>query len=234
METDAAVPPATPATPPAAVTPPVTPAPTPPAAAAPAPGPAAPTTAAEATVDQNWLKERLARERRAGIKAAGFESEEEARAAAEERRAAAEAKKTAETKAAEAAELNRQLKARADSVTALLDEQAKDAFAALTDAQKAAVRLQAADDAPAEDRIKAIRVVRALAATLSSPPSATPAPATTTPAPPATDTAPGRTAPSGGTGSPPNHRAQYEQLSKSNPFEAAKYASEHPEAYKNA
>lgn len=242
-------PPAVSAATPTPVTPPITP---PVAAALPAPAPTpAPTptptlAASDGQVDQNWLKERLSRERLKGIKAAGFDSEEEAKAAAAAAKAAAEAKKTAEERMAEFQQLNTQLKGRADAITALLTEQATDAFNTLTDAQKAAVRLQAADDAPAEDRIKAIKLVRALSASISmaapvAPVTATPpaAPASAapttpvTPSAPAVDTAPGRTQPNGGTGSPPNHRTIYEDLSKTNPFAAARYAAEHPESYKS-
>lgn len=196
------------------------------------------------------LKARLERERKVQLKQLGFESEEEAKAAAQASRQAAEAKKSAEQKALEAQQLATNLQKRADSLQTLLNDQAADAFSTLTEPQKAAVRMLAADDADAEDRLKAIRAVRKLsegqasattaaatqttqvAPATTAPAATAPAATTTTPvaapaaAPPAT-TAPGATAPPSATTSPIDHRAEYLRQREKNPFAAAEYGLSH-------
>lgn len=98
----------------------------------------------------------------------------------------------------------------------------------LTPEQQAAVRTQVADDADPELRMKAIRLVRALTPkgvqthTASAQTATTTAPAASaqavaTPA----NTAPPAAAPGAAAVSQPNHRAAYEQLKSTNPFEAA-------------
>lgn len=244
------VPPAAPAAQPAAVTPPA-PAAVQPAVAQPstvpassAAVPAAPKLANdEANVDPNWFKPRLERERKSAFKAAGFDSEDEAKAAAKALKDQKEAEKATTQKLVEAQALMGQLKGRSDAITALLEEQATETFGALTEAQKAAVRIQAADDAPAEDRIKAIRQVKAMAAALGgATPTTQAAPATAqpaaapavaapaTPAAPLANTAPGRVAPASGDTSQPDHRSIYQTLSNKNPFAAAQYGLANPDA----
>jgi hypothetical protein len=209
------------------------------APAAPAVAPAA--TKEPAPGDPAWLAPRLDAAERAALRKAGFETPEEARAAADAIKAQKESQKSLETKLAEAQAIQEKLKGRSDAIATLLNEQVADSFAGLTEAQKTAVRLQAADDAPAEDRLKAIRQVKALTAALSQAAPQTAAPPATAAAQPApavappANTAPGRTAPSGEATSPPNHRAVYEQLQQTNPFQAAQYGLLHgAEVYKPA
>jgi hypothetical protein len=195
----------------------------------------APVKTEPAPGDPAWLAPRLESAKLAVLRAAGFETEAEAKAAADAIKAQRDSQKTIETQLAEAKLHSDKLKGRADAITALLTEQVTENFGALTEAQKTAVRLQAADDAPAEDRLRAIRQVKAMAAALAgtAPPPAAVVPAPAAAAPPA-NTAPGRTAPAGGDTSQPNHRAVYEDMSKSNPFAAAQYATQNPDAYKTA
>lgn len=206
-------------------------------AAAPAAVPAVPALASsDAAVDPNWFKPRLERERKATLKAAGFDSEEDAKAAAKALKDQREAEKALATKLAERdAELT-QTKTRAQQLEASTKEYAGRMMIGLTEAQKNAVAAIAGDDAAAQ--IKAIMALtptwakeEAAAAAVvaaTTPAVGTPAPAVAQPAaaPPA-NTAPGRTAPVGGDTSAPNHRAVYDELKKTNPFAAADYALQH-------
>lgn len=237
------VPPAAPAaaTPPAVVTPPAPAAVSPPAmipAAAPVAVPAAPPLASsDAAVDPNWFKPRLERERKATLKAAGFDSEEDAKAAAKALKDQREAEKALATKLAERDVELTKTKTRAEQLEAATKEYAGRMLIGLTEAQKKAVSDIAGDDPAAQ--IKAITAltptwakeeaaaVAAVAA--AAPPAVATAPVAAAPAaaaPPA-NTAPGRVAPVGGDGSPPNHRAVYEKLKETNPFAAADYAMRH-------
>lgn len=233
--------PATPATPPAAAPAPVTITPIvhakPPVLAT-----------DDSQTDPNWLANRLARERSKALTAAGFASEEEARQAAAAIKAQKEAEKATLTKLTERDEELKRVKTRAEQLESATREYAARMMAPLSEAQKKAVGDLAGDDPSAQ--IKAITVLTptwaqqakeaadaaaATAGTTTTAPATPAAPAApVTPKTPAPDTAPGRTAPQGGDTSQPNHRQVYESLVATNPFAAAKYGAEHPEAYKSA
>jgi hypothetical protein len=193
--------------------------PPPPAAVAPT-APAAP-VAPTPEVDPQWLPKRLERERAAALKAAGFDSPEAARAAADAIKAKADADKSAEQRANEAAALAASEKARADSLLAVTKEHAARMMVGLTPEQKAAVDALAGDD-PA----KQLQAITTLAPTWAK--NAPPAP----PAPqPGATTAPPAGAPNGNTPPPSDERGQYESARSSNPFAAASFGLSHPKIY---
>lgn len=233
-----------------AAAPPVTaPAVAPPPAAPPAPA-AAPELPAPPAGAEAWLKPRLERERAsartAAWKEAGFESEEDAKAAAKALREQREAEKAVAQKLAERdAELAR-VKSDAERLSAATREYAARMMFGLSDLQKKAVTDIAGDDPAAQ--IKAITVLtptwakeaeaqahaQAQQAAQAQQPAAPAAAPATPPASPAApvgggNTAPGRTAPVGGEGSPANHRAVYDELRQKNPFAAARYGETYPE-----
>ena len=191
------------------------------APAAPAPGtPPAPAPGTEPTVDPNWLKPRLERERKAALRAAGFESEADAKAAADAQRAAADAKKTAEQRATELTSQAASEKARADGLLAVATEHAARMMVGLTAEQQAAVKAIAGDD-PA----KQLSAIGAL-----TPTWAKQSPTTTTTEKPAT-TAPAATAPNGTTPAPTDPRGVYESQRSQNPFAAASFGMANPQVY---
>lgn len=194
--------------------------------ATPAAAPAAtPSPDVEPQSPPGWLKARLERERLAGLKAAGFDSEESAKAAADALKQKAEAEKTADQKAGEyKAKLDAEQAEKA-KLEATVAEHAGRMLLGLTPEQQAAVKAIAGDDAGAQLRaIGALQPTWAKArdAEAAAKPAPAPAPATTSPAP---------TAPNGTTTSPPDHRAVYAEMRSKNPFAAAQYAQQHPEAY---
>lgn len=232
-----ATPPAPPAiAPPAAVTPPA------PVAAADPPG-----------VDPTWLATRLERAKGTGreglLKELGADSLDAAKAAIAAAKAADEAKKSAEQRALEASNKVTQTEQALARTTALLKEQAGRMMMVLTQDQQKAVtefagedpqeQLRAihhfaplwakaaatsTDDAEMSDEeiakletdlaeVKAARAGKQPA--VSAPPAASPPPANTAPPPGAP--------PGNAPGSPPDHRAVYSQLTRTNPFKAAAY-----------
>lgn len=187
--------------------------------AAPPPA-AAPSQSAKTSSDSekpHWLDARLERERKAVLRDLGVEDVEAAKAALAELAAKREGEKSA---AQRAAELDAALKAERETVGAMRDALnafASGAMAALSEAQRAAVTAVAGDD-PA----KQVRTIEAMRPTWAASAAAPEAPAP--PSPPA-DTAPARGAPSDGGGvSPPDTRAVYDELRKTNPIIAARYA----------
>lgn len=192
------------------------PAPVAPAAAAP---PAAqPTKTSSDSEKPHWLDARLERERKAVLRDLGVDDVEAAKAALAELAAKREGEKSA---AQRAAELDAALKAERESAGAMRDALtafASGAMSALTEAQRAAVTAVAGDD-PA----KQVRTIEAMRPTWAASAQAPPLPAAAPPAP--ADTAPARSAPSdSGSVSPPDTRAVYEELRKTNPIIAARFA----------
>lgn len=181
-----------------------------------APLPAEPVDGSE----PNWLTQRLARERAATLKAAGFESEEAAKAAAKVISDQREAEKTVQQKLADRDAELAAAKARNASLEALNKERHGRAFSILTAAQKAAVVEIAGDDPMLQ-----LKAITALEPTWAKEAAAA-APVAAAPVVPAA-TAPGREAPASGDGSQPNHVAIYQSLKTTNPIMAARYATEH-------
>ncbi len=166
--------------------------------------------------EPHWLNARLERERASMLKKAGFESLEEAQASASELKVKREAEKTAADKAAEALGRAKKAESKEKALTEAVTEFASRQMMGLTEEQKAAVVLIAADD-PAQQ----LKAIAALAPTWVKPAEAAKA------APKAVDTAPPANAPSQASTSETNHKAQYEALYKSNPFAAAAYGLAH-------
>jgi hypothetical protein len=214
---------------------------TPPAAAAATPAVLTPPTppaaaAAPPAEDPNWLKPRLERERNAGVKQvlkeAGFESIEDAKAAATAAKAAADANKTATQKATELATQLSSQTARADALSAIATEHAARMMVGLTAEQQAAVKALAGDD-PA----KQLATIGALVPTwakadgdAASKAAATAAAAAAAKATTAS-TAPAGGAPNGATPVPTSPRGVYESQRNTNPFAAALFGIANPEVY---
>lgn len=215
--------PAPPAPPPVAATPPAPAAVAPPAAAATPPAPAA--TADPPGIDPQWLAGRLERAKGIGktdlLKELGADSLETAKAAIADSKAAAEARKTAEQRALEASNKATQTEQALARSTALLKEQAGRMLMVLTPDQQKAVTDYAGDDP--QEQLRAIHHFAPLWAKSAGTPPAPPAAAT----PPANTAPPPGAPPGNAPGSPPDHRAVYQQLSNSNPFKAAAYGLQH-------
>src|SRR6185312_4619231 len=124
----------------------------PPAPAAATPAPAATPQAAPAgqEKDPEWLPKRLERERKSQLKALGFDSEDQAKAAAQKAKADAEADKTTATKLAEANARAEQEAAKATRALAVANEHAARMMVGLTEAQKSAIQSIAGDDPVAQ------------------------------------------------------------------------------------
>lgn len=205
---------------------------TPAAAAAPAQAaPAAkvePTKPASGTDEPHWLKPRLEQAKASVLRELGVDDVEAAKKALADAKAKADAEKTAAEKAAEyKAKLDTEAAEKA-RLAATVAEHAARMLMGLTAEQQKAVKDIAGDDAAAQLRAigalqptwAAQRATQAAEAAAAAP--AAVAPATTSPAP---------SAPNGAVTSPPDHRAIYVELRRSNPFAAAAYAEQHPEAY---
>jgi len=191
---------------------------------APKPAPAAAAPAApqgEPSEKPSWLDARLERERRAVLKDLGIESVDDAKKSLAELHAKREAEKSAAQKAAELEASLKAEKAKGDEMAKAIGAFAKAKMAGLTDAQRAAVTAVAGEDAT-----KQLATIEALAPTWAAP-AASAATAPAAPAAPArpADTAPAPSAPSDGVGaSPPDPKAVYAELKKTNPVIAARYA----------
>ena len=189
--------------------------------------PPAPAHDTEPTTEPTWLKARLERERAKGLRDAGFESVDAAKAAADAIKAQDEAKKSAEQRAAESAAAVAAEKARADKLAAVATEHAARMMVVLTEAQQKAVRDVAGDDPAAQ--LHAIGVLAptwAKQEAAAAPPAQPPPPAATS-----TTTAPARSAPNGAAPSQPDPRSVYEQTRQSNPFAAAYFGASNPAVY---
>ena len=178
-----------------------------------APAAKPPTPAGE---DPSWIAPRLERERNTLLKQLGAESLDEAKKAIAAAKAAEEA---AKSDAQKRGELETRLKAELEEKQAMaeaLSAYAKSQMGALTEEQRNAVAAVAGND-PA----KQLKIIDALKPTWASAavPAAPAAP------PPPKDTAPAPAAPKDGSPSdPPDAKAIYEELQKSNPVLASRYA----------
>lgn len=203
-------------TPPGGAAPAASPAPQKPPAAAPQ-EPAAPPAAQPPGEEPGWLKPRLEQAQRAAqadlLKSLGAEKPEDL---------AAKLKRLDELETASLTEQERIQKQladltpraqRAESLEATVKQYATRELAGLTEAQQNAVKVLAG-----EDPSRVLTAIEQLKPTWV----ATPAPA----APPA-NTAPPAAAPAAATGSPVDHKAEFERLKQTNPFEAARYRIEH-------
>jgi len=168
--------------------------------------------------DPHWLNARLERERASMLKKLGFETLEEAQATASELKAKREAEKTAAEKAADALTRASKAESKEKALSEAVAEFASRQMIGLTVEQKAAVTVIAGEDPALQ--LKAIAALQptwakeAAAAVKAEPAKAV-------------DTAPPANAPSQTGTSETNHRAQYEALSKTNPFAAAAYGLAH-------
>lgn len=163
-----------------------------------------------------WLGPRLERERAKVLKDLGIESPEEAKKAIDAARAAAEAQKSDAQKRGELESTLKAERAAKQEMAAALDAYAKSQMGALTEAQRNAVAAVAG-----EDPAKQLKTIEALKPTWAG----AAAPAAPAAPPPVRDTAPAPAAPKDGAPSPPpDAKAIHEELQKSNPILAARYA----------
>lgn len=192
------------------------------------PAPVAAPSAPASNEDPHWLKPRLEQAKASVLRELGVDDVEAAKKALADAKAKADAEKTAAEKAAEyKAKLDTEAAEKA-RLAATVAEHAARMLMGLTAEQQKAVKDIAGDDAAAQLRAigalqptwAAQRATQAAEAAAAAP--AAVAPATTSPAP---------SAPNGAVTSPPDHRAIYVELRRSNPFAAAAYAEQHPEAY---
>lgn len=181
-----------------------------------APAPAqAPAAKGEPEEKPSWLDARLDRERRSLLKELGIESLDAAKKDFEELKAAREAKKTDAQKAAETETSLKAANARLDEMNRALAGHAKDELSKLSEAQRNAVVAVAG-----EDPARQLSTITALRSTWTSA-AAPAAPADTGPK----DTAPAPSMPKdGGNAPPPDVKAVYAELKKTNPVLAARYA----------
>lgn len=171
------------------------------------------------------LKARLEQAKATGqrelLESLGVKSPDEIKALVDERRHREEAQKTLEQRAAEQATALKAEQARADAYLATISSRANVELAALSDAQRAAVKALAGEDPAA-----ALKAIDALKPTWASAAVAPEAPTSAPPPPPVqTSTAPRPNAPpEAGVIAQADVRATYESLKKTNPFQAAAFA----------
>lgn len=208
------------ASPPATVTPAAPQITLPPAGTPPAGTPPAPPEK-----DPDWLNKRIGNAKKSAVaetlKELGVEDLESAKAAIAAKKKIDDEAKTAAQKAAE---LDTKLKATETEKAAMAEALATYAAAqmkGLTEAQRAAVTAIAGEDAA-----KQLKAIEALSPTWAAGATSTTTTDTTTQKP--TDTAPIKSAPKdNGGNSPPDHKAVYAELKKTNPFLAARYGIAH-------
>lgn len=174
--------------------------------------------AVDANGDPHWLAARLERERVQVLKSLGVDSVDDAKKAIADLKAKQDLEKSAEQRALEATQRIAAIEAEKASMASALGAHAKTQLSALSESQRAAVLSIAGDDAA-----KQLQAIAALATTWAAP-SAAPAAA---PAAAVVDTAPANSAPQQLITSPPDHKAVYAELKKSNPVVAARYAMAH-------
>lgn len=183
------------------------------------PAPAGAQTGKQSTppeAEPAWLAPRLERERAKVLKDLGLESPEEAKKALEKIRAVEEAQKSDAQKRGELESTLKAERAAKQEMAAALDAYAKSQMGALTEAQRNAVAAVAG-----EDPAKQLKIIEALRPTWAS----AAAPAAPAAPPPVRDTAPAPAAPKDGAPSPlPDAKAIHEELQKTNPVLAARYA----------
>jgi myosin heavy subunit len=194
---------------------------------------AAPTAKPAVEEEPRYLSDRLERERRATLKKLGIELDRDEDLSTsiekakkkfdgwkEERNTLRERVKSLETEAQKTA-----------SDTAAVKVYAEAEMGSLTEAQREAVKKAAGESA--SEQLKTIGAWRAagMLKTDAVVPPAAPA-GQSKPVLPA-DTVPAASAPAAVTTSEVNHKETYASLRKNNPFAAARYAAEHPEAYES-
>ncbi len=187
--------------------------------------PSAPQATQQTADDQNppWLKGRLDRERdtvtRQLLAELGVTDAKDAKASIDALKKLQEAQKTEEQRLREQAARVQPLESEVASLKAAVAAQAAETLAALTDAQRAAVRDIAGDDPAAQLRTivnlrKSGMLAAPASATTQQAPAPVPPPASTTAAP---------AAPTSGGISPPNHLQTWMEMRKTNPILAAHY-----------
>lgn len=163
-----------------------------------------------------WLAPRLERERAKVLKDLGIESPEEAKRALEKIKQVEEAQKSDAQKRGELESTLKAERAAKQEMAAALDAYAKSQMGALTEAQRNAVAAVAG-----EDPAKQLKTIEALKPTWAG----AAAPAAPAAPPPVKDTAPAPAAPKDGAPSaPPDAKAIHEELQRTNPVLAARYA----------
>ncbi len=188
----------------------------PPNPQSPAATPAAKTAAAPGD-EPTWLAPRLERERAKVLKDLGIDSFDDAKKAVDTAKAAAEAQKSDAHKRGELESTLKTERAEKQALTEALGSYAKSQLSALTEDQRNAVAALAGED-PAKQlkTIEALRPTWAGAAASAATVEKTPK-----------DTAPAPAAPKdGNTSTPPDAKAIYEDLLKTNPIVASRYALE--------
>lgn len=183
------------------------------------PAPAGTSAAKQSTPPEGepaWLGPRLERERAKVLKDLGVESPEEVKKAVDAARAAAEAQKSDAQKRGELESTLKAERAAKQEMAAALDAYAKSQMGALTEAQRNAVAVAAG-----EDPAKQLKFIEALKPTWAG----AAAPAAPAAPPPVKDTALAPAAPKEGVlAPPPDAKAIHEELQKTNPVLAARYA----------
>ena len=183
---------------------------------------AAAPAAAPSQPDPAWINDRIAQAKRSAeaelLKTLGVTDVEAAKVAVAAAKAADDAKKSAETRAAEAASALEAEKARSASLAAAVKAQADAAMKDLKPEQLAAVQSVAG-----EDPAKQLSALAALRPTWTTTVAAVP--------PPTASTAPPRAAPPENTSAAsPDHASIWRSLRESNPFAAAQYRKTHEAA----
>lgn len=206
--------------------------PEPPPAQPPAPAPPAspqpPPAAAGHQPDPGWLGPRLDQARRSGqselLRELGVEKPEDLRAKLDQLTALENEKLTEQERVQKRlGELEPQAQ-KALRYEAVIKERAASELAGLSESQRAAVQKIAGEDAASV--LSAIDTLKPTWAAQAAPTNgATEQPASGDAKP--ADTAPARTAPGDTSTSPPDHKARYEDLKKTNPVQAAYYLSQH-------
>ncbi len=184
--------------------------------------------------DENtpWFKERLARAeeqaRNSLLADLGVEDREKAKAAIAKAKAAEDEQKTSAQKLGETSKSLDALKTEKEGLETVVKDHAARQMATLTDAQQAAVKAIAADNAAAQ--LRAIDALKPTWTTTPVVPVVTPpvAPPVAPPVVPPGGTAPAPTAPpQNGSISPVDHKAEYAKLKASNPHAASLYLNRH-------
>lgn len=168
----------------------------------------------------SWLDARLERERRSLLKELGIDSADEAKRLISEANAKKEAEKSDAQKRGELEKDLESKNKRLNEMAEALGAHATAQLKGLNDQQREAVLGIAGDD-PA----KQLKTIEALRPTWAG----AAAPAAKVDAPVVRDTATPRSAPKdeGTQSSPPDHKAIYAEMQKTNPILASRYALEH-------
>lgn len=192
----------------------------PPAAQPPAPSQAPAKSETPAEEKPSWLDARLERERRSLLKELGIDSTDEAKKLISEANAKKEAEKSDAQKRGELEKDLESKNKRLNEMAEALGAHATAQLKGLNDQQREAVLGIAGDD-PA----KQLKTIEALRPTWAG--AAAPAAAASPEAPRNTAVAPSAPKDEGTHSSPPDHKAIYAEMLKTNPILASRYALEH-------